>query len=236
MPLLIAASVAVVLIVIAVAWHASSSHSSAIAATNAQYGAGGVNAVELDGINGALTVGVSNSSQITVTAQPVDGHGAPGLSFHWDSATHVLALECSESNGSTTATCPATTYNVLVPAHVGVTLREVSGQATLDGLSGPVSITASSADTTVRGLSSADFTAAITSGTLDASFATAPTHVSVSVISAQASLQLPANTSYDVEQQTVSADIQIGVPRSSTSAHVVPASATSGEISLNASN
>lgn len=235
MPLLIAAGVAVVLIVIAVAWHSSSSH-SAISATNAQYAAGGVSTVELDGINGALTVGVGNSSQISATAQPVDGRGAPGLSFHWNSATHILALECSESDNSTTATCPATTYAVLVPAHVGVRLREMSGQATLDGLSGPVSITASSTDTTVRGLRSADFTAAITSGTLDASFATAPAHVSVSVISAQASLQLPADVSYDVRQQTVSADIQIGVPRSSTSAHVVQVSATSGEISLGASN
>lgn len=238
-PLLVAAVVVLVLVILAVAWHRSSSRAT-VSATSTQYGAAGVSSVELDGINGTLAVGVGNSSEVSATAQPVDGRGAPGLTFHWNSATHVLALQCSDSNGggAVAVPCPASTYAVLVPAHVGVTLREMSGQAHLVGLSGPVSITASSADTTVQGLRSADFTAAITSGTLKATFATAPTHVLVSVISAQASLDFPASasTSYDVIERTVSADIQVAIPQSSTSTRTVQVAATSGEISLGTSS
>jgi DUF4097 and DUF4098 domain-containing protein YvlB len=146
---------------------------------------------------------------------------------HGNAATHVLTLGCSAP-----AACPTTTYTVLVPAHMGVTLHEVSGQATLTNLSGPVSITASSADTTAQDLRTTDFTAAIISGTLNASFATPPTHVSVSVTSAQASLLFPATAKYDVQQQTVSADVQVAIPQSSTSTHTVQVSATSGEINL----
>jgi hypothetical protein len=232
LPLLIAGGLSLVLVLLALAWHSSSSHTTT-SATSVQYAAGDVSTVELDGINGNLTVGVSNSSQITATAQPVHGLSAPNLTFHWNAASRTLALECSDSTDNGTATtCPATSYAVLVPAHVGVTLHEISGQASLSGLSGPVSVTASSADTSVRGLRTADFTAAITSGTLDASFATAPTHVSVSVTSAQASLQFPAGASYDVRQRSVSADIQVAIPQSSTSAHTVQVSATSGDINL----
>ena len=231
MPLLVAGGLVLVLLLLAVVWHNNSGHPTT-QATNVQYAAANVSIVELDGINGSLTVDVSTSSQISVTAQPVDGHKAPTLAFRLNAGTHVITLICSDSNDGTAATCPASTYTVLVPGHVGVTLHEVSGQAVLDGLSGPVSITASSADTSVQGLRTADFTAAITSGTLNASFATPPTHVSVSVISAQASLRFPANATYDVRQRSVSADIQINIPQASTSTHTVQVSATSGEIDL----
>ena len=236
MPLLIAAGLVLVLVLLAVVWHNSSNHQTAMQATNIQHAAAGVSTVELDGINGSLTVGVGNSAQISVTAQPAEGHGAPTLALRLNAATHVLALTCSDSNGGTAAACPASTYAVLVPAHVGVTLHEVSGQAVLTGLSGSVSITAASADTSAQGLRTTDFSAAITSGTLNASFATPPAHVSVSVISAQASLQFPADASYDVRRKSVSADIQVDIPQSSASVHTVQVSATSGEINLGTSS
>lgn len=236
MPLLIAGGLALALVLLAVVWHNSSSHQTAMQATNVQHAAAGVSTVELDGINGSLTVGVGNSAQISATAQPANGHSAPALVLKLNAATHVLTLICPNSNGGSAATCPASTYAVLVPAHVGVTLHEVSGQAVLTGLSGPISITAASADTSAQGLLTTDFSAAITSGTLNASFATAPTHVSVTVISAQASLQFPASASYDVRQKSVSADIQVNIPQSSTSVHTVQVSATSGEINLGTGN
>jgi hypothetical protein len=228
-PLLIAGALALILVLIAVAWHTTSSHPTATSATNTttQYAAANVNTVDLTGINGTLTVGASNTPQITATAEPANGHPAPTLTFRQDATTHVLTLTCS-----TTPTCPTSTYAVLVPAHMGVTLHEVSGQATLTNLSGPVSITASSANTTVQGLSTTDFTATIISGTLSATFATPPTHVSVSVTSAQASLLFPSNATYDVQKQTVSADVQVAIPQSPTSTHTVQVSATSGTINL----
>jgi hypothetical protein len=234
MPLLIAGAVALILILIAVAWHTNSSHTAATPTTSTttiQQAAGNVTTVDLTGINGTLAVAESTSSQITATAQPANGHPAPPLAFRQNPTTHVLTLTCS-----TPTPCPTSTYTVLVPAHIGVTLHEISGQATLTNLSGPISITASSADTTAQGLRTPDFTATIISGTLNATFATPPTHVSVSVTSAQASLLFPATTKYDVQQQTVSADVQVAIPQSSTSTHTVQVSATSGEINLATSN
>jgi hypothetical protein len=228
-PLLIAGALALILVLIAVIWHTSSNHAAATSATitTTEYAGANVSSVDLNGINGTLTVGLSSTTQVSATAEPANGHPAPGLTFRQDATTHVLTLACS-----TTPTCPTTTYTVLVPAHVGVTLHEVSGQATLSDLSGPVSITASSADTTVQGLRTTDFAATIISGTLSATFATPPTHVSVSVTSAQASLLFPSNATYDVEKQTVSADIQVAIPQSPTSTHTVQVSATSGTINL----
>jgi hypothetical protein len=233
-PLLIAGALALILVLIAVVWHTTSNHPTAATSattTTTQYAAANVNTVDLTGINGTLTVGASNTPQITATAEPANGHPAPTLTFHQNAATHVLTLTCASSN-STTPTCPTSTYTVLVPAHMGVTLHEVSGQATLTNLSGPVSITASSANTTVQDLRTTDFTATIISGTLSATFATPPTHVSVSVTSAQASLLFPSNATYDVQKQTVSADIQVAIPQSPTSTHTVQVSATSGTINL----
>jgi hypothetical protein len=192
-----------------------------------------VRSVDLDGFNGRVTVAVGDGSKITASAQPVEGREAPNLAFRMDTASGHLLLTCwGPGVVPGPIACPATAYSVLVPPHVAVALREDSGQAMLVGLSGPITITASSADTTAQALRTDDFTAAITSGTLDATFASAPAHIAVTVTSAQASLRLPDTTAYDVQQQAVSADVQIGVPRSATSAHVIQATATSGEISL----
>jgi hypothetical protein len=236
-PLLIAGALALILVLIAVAWHTTSNHPAATSATTTttQYAAANVTTVDLNGINGTLTVGASNTPQITATAEPANGHPAPTLTFHRDAATHVLTLTCASST-TPASTCPTSTYTVLVPAHMGVTLHEVYGQATLTNLSGPLSITASSADTTVQDLRTTDFTATIISGTLSATFATPPTHVSVSVTSAQASLLFPSNATYDVQKQTVSADIQVAIPQSPTSPHTVHVSATSGTINLATNN
>lgn len=232
LPFVMIGVVVVVLMVVAVAWRSATDH-PAPAAVSLSRGAAGVQSVDLDGFNGRVTVGVGDGSHITADAQPVDGHAAPNLAFRMDSSTGHLALTCSSPGVAPgTIPCPATTYNVLVPPHVAVSLHEDSGQAMLVGLSGPVTITASSADTVARALRTDDFTASMTSGTLDATFASAPARIAVTVVSAQASLRLPGATAYDVQQKAVSADIQVHVPQSATSTHIIQATATSGEISL----
>lgn len=260
-PLIISAAVALVLVVAAVLWHAhEDSANSALppgavgpagapligagsGAATTSFASRGVETVELDGFNGKLTIGLGSATQVTVTSSAA-GPNAAAPYFRLDAPAHTLVLACSGrhgtgaaagSSGSASAAavaCPAADYGVSVPAGMGVKLDELSGQASLTGLSGPVSITATSADTTAQGLRTAEFTAAVTSGTLDASFATAPAHVAVSATSAHATLRLPGTVHYDVAQQAVSADIEVGVPESDTSPYEVQAVATSGEISL----
>lgn len=232
LPFIILGVVVLVLIVAAMAWRSGTNHSGP-AAVSLSRAATGVRGVDLDGFNGRVTIAVGDGSQVTASAQPVDGHAAPSMAFRMDTVTGHLSLTCSGPGVALgTIPCPATTYNVLVPPRMAVSLREDSGQATLVGLSGPISITASSADTTAQSLRTDDFTASIISGTLDATFASAPTRIAVTVTSAQANLRLPDTTAYAVQQHAVSADIQIAVPQSATSTHVIQATATSGEINL----
>ena len=259
-PLLISAAVALVLVVAAVLWHAhEDSANSALppgavgpaaasapaigpgsGAATTSFASHGVAMVELDGFNGKLTIGLGSGPRVTVTSSGAAANAASPF-FRLNAATHTLVLACADRHGvgagagaasAAVVACPALDYGISVPAGMGVKLDELSGQASLIGLSGPVSITATSADTTARDLHTAEFTAAITSGTLDAGFATAPTHVAVSVTSAHATLRLPGTVRYDVARQAVSADIEVGVPQADTSPYEVQAVATSGEISL----
>jgi hypothetical protein len=216
-PLVVAGVVVLALVLAAVVWRTDSGHGVpgvSGGSRTASYAAAGVTSVDLDGFNGRLTIGVGDGSHITATAGPADGHDVSGLAFRLDASTHVLTLACSSPDTNIAIACPASDYSVLVPPHVGVSLHELSGQANLSGLSGPVSITA------------------ITSGTLTATFASAPARVSVSVTSAQATLHLPAAATYDVRQRTVSGDVEVHVPQSAASPHTIEATATSGEVSL----
>ena len=232
LPFVIIGILVVVFIVAALVWRSVADH-PAPAAVTVSHAVAGVRSVDLDGFNGRVTVAVGDGSEITASAQPVDGHAAPDLDFRMDTATGHLSLACSGPGVAPgTVACPATTYSVLVPARVGVSLREISGQAMLVGLSGPITITASSADTTAQELRTNDFTASIISGTLNAAFDAAPAHIAVTVTSAQATLRLPDTTAYAVHQQAVSADIQVKVPQSATATHTIQATATSGEINL----
>jgi len=235
LPFVIIGVLVVVFIVAALVWR-SVADNPAPAAVTVSHAVAGVQSVDLEGINGRVTVAVGDESKITASAQPVDGHGAPNLDLRMNAATGHLSLTCSGPGVAPgTVACPATTYSILVPPRVAVSLREDSGQATLVGLSGPITITASSADTTAQALRTNDFTASIISGTLNATFASAPARIAVTVTSAQATLRLPGTTAYDVQQHAISADIQVGVPQSATSTHTIQATATSGEISLVAS-
>lgn len=229
-PLLASAAIVLALGVAAMIWHAGSHPGPGAVSTT--HGADGVQTLELDGFNGKVTLGV-NGSQIAATAQPVNGDVAPGLEFHLNDQTHVLTLACfDEHSGKGPIPCPATEYKISVPAGMGVQLHLLNGQATLSDLSGPLQITASSAYVLAQDLKTPDFTATITSGTLNTTFASAPTHVAVTVTSAQASLHLPGTVSYAVQQQTSSAYVQVSIPQAPGAAHTVQANANSGEISL----
>ena len=190
------------------------------AVPGSSFSAAGVSTVELDGFSGNITVTATATTQISDTAQ------SSTPLYQLDKATHTLRLFCA--NGS----CPSANYIITMPPHVGLILHQVSGQAQLIGISGPVDITASSANTMATGLQTPDFTAVITSGRLDASFATVPGKVSVSVVSAQADLHLPGTAHYAVAQQVDSGNVQVAVPQDPNSPDTVDATVTSGQINL----
>ncbi|HEY3871724.1 MAG TPA: hypothetical protein VGM10_25405 [Actinocrinis sp.] len=185
--------------------------------------ASGVSVVELDGVAGKVSINTAATSSVQISS------GSPAqLGHQFDAATHTLDLSCATSGGN----CPAAAYTVTIPEHVGLTLHQISGQTTLAGVSGPISITAGSASTTATGLTATSFTAVITGGELDAAFTGVPQHVSVSVISAQATLHLPGSAQYAVDEQIIAGSANVQIPRVAGAPNVVEANVTSGQITL----
>ncbi len=119
-----------------------------------------------------------------------------------------------------------------MPRRAAVALHVPAGYVTVGGLSGPLQITASSADVSATALSCPRLDAAITSGHLSAVFRAAPQHVSISLTSAQSTVRLPAGVAYAVSDQVTSGYIQVGIPESGNSLRSVTATVLSGEIAL----
>ena len=72
----------------------------------------------------------------------------------------------------------------------------------------------------------------ITSGHLSATFDLAPRHVSLTLISAQATLRLPAGTAYAVSSRVTSGYVRVGVPQDSGAPRTVTDRIVSGELEL----
>jgi hypothetical protein len=182
--------------------------------------AAGVDTVDIDGISG----------QVTITAAPDNVIGDVGsngsLLYKLDSSTHTLRLYCSSGS------CPADDYIVTIPEHVGLTLRQVSGQTTLTDLSGPVDITAASTSMSAAGLDTNSFTASITSGQLNATFNSVPRQVAITVVSAQATVHLPGDAQYAVTQHVTSGNVGVEIPQNPNARDTVDATVVSGQITL----
>jgi hypothetical protein len=181
----------------------------------------GVSVVEFDGLTGQVDISAGGG---TTVSDRGSGHT---LLYQLDPATHVLHLSCAPSGS-----CPSALYVVNIPAHIGVTLHQVSGQTALTDISGPVAITASSANTTAVGLTVPSFTADITSGQLDASFSAVPSTVRVTVVSANATIHLPSSGRYAVTRDVVSGDADVAVPQDPSSPDTVDLTVNSGQIGL----
>jgi hypothetical protein len=87
-------------------------------------------------------------------------------------------------------------------------------------------------DVSAAGLRSPSLTANITSGHLSAAFASPPRRVNVTLISAQATLHLPARATYRLSQQVTSGYVHAGVPQASDSPRTIAVRIDSGELEL----
>lgn len=190
--------------------------------------AGPVGSVDLQGVPGQLTITSSAGGQVRLTGQlHWTGH-APAVSTSTDVTASVLHLRyhCAAASPCTE------NYQLSVPRQTAVVLNQPSGHVVIAGLTSALRLTAASVDVSATGLRSPSLTATITSGHLSAAFASAPQQVSVALASAQATLRLPAVTSYLVSSQVAAGYIHVGVPEAAASAHRVSAQITSGELEL----
>lgn len=187
-----------------------------------------VNTVDLQSVPGQVIIAGAATTAVTLTGQlHWTGH-APLVTTRLDRATHVLRLtyRCATASPCTE------NYRLVVPRRAAVNLRQPSGHVILSGLAGALRITARSVDVSATGLASPSLAATITSGHLSAAFDLPPRQVSITLTSAQATLRLPASTSYAVSSQVTSGYVHVGVPQDSSAPRTVTVAIDSGELEL----
>lgn len=194
--------------------------------------AGSVSTVVFHGPPGQLSItGAPGAAagQVTLTGQVhwVPGHRA-AVAIGPRQSGHVLRLGYRCAAGS-----PCTGHlRLTLPEHTALVLDQPSGHVVLYRLAGRVRITASSVDVAASALRSPVLTAVITSGHLSATFVSPPRQLGVTLLSAQATVRLPAGTAYRLSQQVTSGYLHAGVPQSPSASRTISAQITSGELEL----
>jgi hypothetical protein len=187
-----------------------------------------VRTVDLQGPPGQLNVVAAQTSRVTLSG-PVHWTGrhavivtGPRLA---DGVLH-LAYRCAAQSPCTGR------LRLVVPRRCGIVLRQPSGHVIVTGLAGPLRISARSVDIRAAGLRSPSLAATLTSGHLSAWFVSPPGRVGLTLVSAQATLHLPATVPYRVGQQVTSGYVHAGIPQASNADRTITARIDSGELEL----
>jgi hypothetical protein len=184
--------------------------------------------VELQAAPGQVTIVGSDTGVVTLTGQMNWAGRAPVAMARLDRVAGLLRL----SYRCATASPCTGNYRLAVPWRTAVMLREPSGHVVISGLAGPLSITASQVDISATGLRSPSLRAAITSGHLSATFAAAPRHIAVALVSAQATLRLPPSAGYAIRARVTAGYLHVAIPRNDSAARTIAVRIDSGELEL----
>jgi hypothetical protein len=187
-----------------------------------------VRTVDLEGPPGRLNIVAAATSRVTLSG-PVHWTGRDAVIVTGPRLAHGvlhLAYQCAAGSPCTGR------LRLVVPRHCAIVLSQPSGHVIVTGLAAPLRISARSVDISATGLRSPSLAASITSGHLSAWFAAPPGRVGLTLVSAQATLHLPATVPYRVSQQVTSGFVNAGIPQASNSARTISARINSGELEL----
>jgi hypothetical protein len=220
--------VAVVVLTIVLAAAARDRGREPSATRTVSVSADSVHTVELQGPPGHLSIDAVRTSRVTL-AGPVHWTGRSGVIVtgpRLAGGVLHLAYRCAAHSPCTGR------LRLVVPQRCGIVLRQPSGHVTVSGLAGPLWISARSVDVSAAGLRSPSLAATITSGHLSAAFASPPRRVNVTLISAQATLHLPARAAYRLSQQVASGYVHAGIPQAGDAGRTITARIDNGELEL----
>ena len=190
--------------------------------------AGSVRTVDLQGPPGKLDIDAVRTSRVTLSG-PVHWTGRSAVIVTRPRLVHGvlhLAYRCAAHSPCTGR------LRLVVPRHCGIVLAQPSGQVIVTGLAAPLRITARSVDISATGLRSPSLLASITSGHLSAWFVSPPGRLGLTLVSAQATLHLPASAAYRVSQQVTSGYVHAGIPQAAAAKRTITARIDSGELEL----
>ncbi|MGD0926909.1 MAG: hypothetical protein ABR926_17125 [Streptosporangiaceae bacterium] len=196
--------------------------------TTVSVSADSVRTVDLQAPPGQLTIIAVRTGQVTLSG-PVSWTGRSAVIVtrpRFAGGVLHLAYRCAAHSPCTGR------LRLVVPQHCGVALWVPSGHVIASGLAGPLWISARSVDISAAGLRAPSLDAKITSGHLSATFDSPPRRLSVTLISAQATLRLPASATYRLSQQVTSGYVHADIPQASDSARTIAARINSGELEL----
>jgi hypothetical protein len=187
----------------------------------------GVGTVDFDGVGGQLTV-VARAGPVRLTGTLNWTGQPPRTGVTRDHAGRVLRLSyrCAPASPCTED------YRLTIPARTALAVQQPSGQVTLTGLSGSLSIWAASADVVARQLGVATLRAVVTAGQFTADFARAPRSVRVELTRADGTVRVPGTVPYRVSQQVSSGSVEVGVPRSGSSSRTIAATVRDSQLAL----
>jgi hypothetical protein len=141
------------------------------------------------------------------------------------------------SDGTLTVTynCPAqlvcgVAYVIRVPRDAAVQVKTGSGAIRLSGLAGNVTAQADIGLINATGLSGASVSLTTEGGGITAAFTAAPATVQAATRVGAITLRVPGGTSYQVTTHAHLGHATVSVPQSSSSAHVITATADLGAI------
>jgi hypothetical protein len=193
-----------------------------------------VSTVVFDGPPGQLSItgepgNAASAQQVTLTGQVhwVPGHRA-AVAIGPRQSGRVLRLGYRCAAGS-----PCTCHlRLTLPERTALVLDQPSGHVVMYRLAGRLRINARSVDISASALRSPALTAVITSGHLSAAFLSPPRQLAVTLLSAQATVSLPAGSAYRLSQQVSGGYLAAGVAQSPTASRTISAQITSGELAL----
>lgn len=183
---------------------------------------------ELQGVPGRLSVVGTETGPVTLTGELNWTGRAPIVRTSLDHVTGVLkvTIQCA-----TASPCTGN-LRLEVPAGTATIVRQPAGQIVAAGLAGPLCVTAANADISATDLRSPGLMVRLRSGHLDATFATPPRQVTVTLTSAQAALRLPSRVGYRISRQVASGYLGIAIPQASDAHRTVTARLRSSELEL----
>ena len=204
-----------------------------------------ITALDLRAESGTLTLSAGPDNQITVAARSRWEGQQPTITEQWIGSTLSIVTGCPG-----TGRCEVD-LTLTLPAGTAITTQTDSGDATLTGMTGPVSVTngtggirlenltgpvtAETGAGTITGtaLSATQVTATTETGDLSLSFSVDPQAVTATVGTGDVTISVPrSSTSYHVTAETTTGDRRVDVTQADSASRTIVARVDTGNVTL----
>lgn len=184
-----------------------------------------VTAVKVNNGVGGITVHAGTSSDVKihrVVTYHSDTPPQPGQAIQ--DGTLVLTANCDHCGIA---------YDLTVPPSIGVTINNSVGTITIDGVAGPITITAATGRVHGTNLRASTVSVQASAGAIDLAFSAAPTQVTAHSTAGAVSVEVPGGP-YAVDARVKVGAVHINIANIPTAANHLTLTADVGAVTVNA--